>query len=95
MNSDAKIQKMQKEMMFSTITGACQSMGQNYKERGIAFYQDLATQCGINPQDALSNLTSMLSSRWDDDEHFLMCLGQDDELAIIEARQHFNLPPFE
>jgi hypothetical protein len=40
-------------------------------------------------------LPSLLTPPWTDIDHFLADLGNDNVLAIIEARRHFHLPPLE
>ena len=63
--------------------------------KGETIYADLAKGCGIDPVAALNAMPSMLSSSWVESEHFLSDLGNNDALAIIEARSHFELPLME
>jgi hypothetical protein len=55
----------------------------------------MAKEAGIDPVEALNSLISKLCRPWDEPEDFFYDLGNDDILAIIEARRHFHLPPLE
>jgi len=62
---------------------------------GKAIYCILAEGTGIDPVAALISLPSRLKAKWRDPARFLGELGNDNALAIIEARSHFSLPPLE
>lgn len=64
-------------------------------DNGRTIYAALAERTGIPSDDAFLNMPSMLGSPFSDPDEFLAALGRDDADAIIEARQHFGLPPFE
>lgn len=64
-------------------------------DRGREIYTSLAERTGIPIDDAFLNLPGMLGSPFSDPDEFLAALGGDDVAAIIEARSHFDIPPFE
>ncbi len=61
--------------------------------RGESIYLELAKEAGMEPLDALNSMRSILSAPCNEPEYFLAALGKGDVLAMIEARNHFNLPP--
>jgi hypothetical protein len=63
--------------------------------RGELIYIALAEEAGINPVAAIKALSTILSASWRSREQFLTDLGNNDHLALIEARSHFGLPPLE
>ncbi len=67
----------------------------NSIKHGKTIYGLLAKGCGIDAVAALEAMPSNLSWSWTDVDHFLAGLGNDDILAIIEARKYLHLPPLE
>ncbi len=63
--------------------------------KGKEIYTLMAKEAGIDPVEALNSLTSKLCRPWDEPDKFFYDLGNDDILAIIEARKHSHLPPLE
>ena len=64
-------------------------------KHGETIYCLLAQGSGVDAGEALETLPSLLTPPWTDIDHSLADLGNDDILAIIEARKHFHLPPLE
>ena len=63
--------------------------------RGESIYITLAEETGNNPVAAIKALPTILSASWRNREQFLADLGNNDHLALMEARSHFGLPPLE
>jgi hypothetical protein len=63
--------------------------------RGESIYITLAEETGNNPVVAIKALSTILSASWRNREQFLADLGNNDHLALMEARSHFGLPPLE
>jgi hypothetical protein len=63
--------------------------------KGKEIYTLMAKEASIDPAEALNSLISKLCRPWDEPDDFFYDLGNDDILAIIEARRHFHLPPLE
>jgi hypothetical protein len=63
--------------------------------RGELIYIALAEENGINPVAATKALSTILSASWRNREQFLADLGNNDHLALMEARGHLGLPPLE
>ena len=63
--------------------------------QGKETYTLMAKEAGIDPVEALNSLTSKLCRPWDEPDDFFYDLGNDDILAIIEARKYLHLPPLE
>ena len=63
--------------------------------KGKEIYTLMAKETGIDPVEALNSLTSKLCRPWDEPDDFFCDLGNNDILAIIEARKYLHLPPLE
>jgi hypothetical protein len=63
--------------------------------QGESIYIALAEEAGIDPVAAIKALPTILSASWRNREEFFAGLGNNDPLALIEARSHFGLPPVE
>ena len=59
--------------------------------KGKEIYTLMAKEAGIDPVEALNSLTSKLCRPWDEPDDFFYDLGNDDILAVIEARKHFSV----
>ena len=64
-------------------------------ENGEIIYITLAEETGNNPVAAVKALSTILSPSWRNRKQFLADLGNNNHLALMEARSHFGLPPLE